>query len=135
MSTLTIIIAVIVGLFVAFKVKSAFTKYRAALNALLAKYTYQSLDLETQQKVKKQTEKILSAGGFRDAAEELARLEERERYGFYALAMAELGIPPSLPGEHWQFIKNPYVALLNAENQIGAAKIHFQKSHGVEVEI
>src|SRR2546428_11925706 len=114
MSTLTIIIIVIVGLFVVFKVKSASTKYREALNALLAKYTYQSLDSETQQKVKRQTEKILSAGSFRDAAKELAQLEERERYGFYALAIAEVGVPHSLRGKHWQVIKNPYVALLNA---------------------
>jgi hypothetical protein len=135
MKTLTIVIALIVGLFVLLRIKSAFTKYRAALNALLAKHTYQNLDLPSQQKVRVQTRIILFKGGFRDSSQAIEQLEDRERYGFYALAMAELGILPSLPGESWQYIKNPFVALDNAEIQIGTAKIHLQKAHGVAVDL
>ena len=135
MQTLTIVIALIVGLFVLLRIKSAFTKYRAALNALLAKHTYQDLDLESQQKVRVQTQIILFKGGFRDASQAIEQLGDRERYGFYALAMAELGIPPSLPGESWQYIKNPFVALNNAGIQIGNAKIHLQKAHSVAVDL
>jgi len=135
MKTLTIVIAFIVGLFVLVRIKSAFTKYRAALNALLAKHTYQNLDLASQQKVRIQTQIILFKGGFRDSAQSIEQLDDRERYGFYALAMAELGISPSLPGESWQYIKNPFVALDNADNQIGTAKIHLQKAHGVTVDL
>jgi hypothetical protein len=131
--TLAIVIGLLIlSLFVLLRIKSAFTKYKAALNALLAKHTYQNLDLAAQQKVQVQTRIILFKGGFRDSAQQL---EDREKYGFYALAMAELGISPSLPGESWQYIKNPFVALDNAENQIATAKIHLQKSHGVAVDI
>lgn len=133
MKTLAIVIGLLIlSLFVLLRIKSAFTKYKAALNALLAKHTYQNLDLAAQQKVQVQTRIILFKGGFRDSAQQL---EDREKYGFYALAMAELGISPSLPGESWQYIKNPFVALDNAENQIATAKIHLQKSHGVAVDI
>ena len=135
MNTLTIVIAFIVGLFVLLRIKSAFAKYRAAINALLAKHTYQNLDLMSQQKVRVQTQIILFKGGFRDSAHAIEQLEDRERYGFYALAMAELGISPSLSDESWQYIKNPFVALDNAEKQIATAKIHLQKSHGVEVDL
>jgi hypothetical protein len=43
----------------------------------------------------------LFKGGFRDASQAIEQLGDRDRYGFYALAMAELGIRSSLPGESW----------------------------------
>jgi hypothetical protein len=61
--------------------------------------------------------------------------DDRARYGFYALAMAELGISPALRGETWQYIKNPFVALDKGDNQIGAAAVHLRKTHAIEVEI
>jgi hypothetical protein len=63
MDTLLIVIVVVVGLIVVFKIKSSFNKYRAALNALIAKYTYERLDSESQQKVRVQTELLLFNGG------------------------------------------------------------------------
>ena len=136
MRTLTIVIAVIVvGLFVVFRIKSAFSKYRAALNALIAKYTYERLDSESQQKVRIQTELLLCKGGYRNPSKDAFVDDDRAKYSFYALAMAELGIPPALRGETWQYVKNPFVALDNGVNQIGAATAHLRKTHGIEVEI
>lgn len=135
MSTFSIVILIAVGLFVLFKVKSGFSKYKAAQNALLAKYTFEALDPEGQKRVAEQTKSILSTGGISEGEDRVARLEDREKYGFYALAMAELNIPPALSDYDWQFVKNPFVALLNADTQIQAAKRQLSKSDGVEVDI
>lgn len=135
MSTLSIAIIVVIGLIVLFKVKSGFSKYKAAQNALLAKYTFETLDANCQTRVLGQTKSILSAGGISSGEERMSRLEDRVKYGFYALAMAELNIPPALAGYDWQFVKNPFVALLNADTQIQAAKRQVNKSDGIEIDI
>jgi len=51
------------------------------------------------------------------------------------LAMAELNIPPALSTYDWQFVKNPFVALLNAETQIQAAKRQLIESDDIEIDI
>lgn len=135
MSTFSILILIGVVLFVLFKAKSSFTKHKAAQNALLAKYTFGTLDSESQKRVVEKTKDILSAGGVRGAGDRVARLGDREKYGFYALAMAELNIPPALSKYDWQFVKNPFVALSAAETQIQAVKRNFIKSDGVEIDI
>jgi len=135
MNSFTIFIIIAIGLFVFFKVTSGFKKYKAAQNALLAKFTFEGLNSETQEKIIEQTKSILSSGGSSSSDDRISRLEEKVKYGFYALAMAELHIPPALSGYEWQFIKNPYVALLNAETQIQAAKRQLNKSDGVEIHI
>lgn len=133
MSTFSIAIIAVIGLVVLFRVKSGFSKYKAAQNALLAKYTFATLDGESQKRVVDRTKDILSAGGI-NGADRVSHLDDRERYGFYALAMAELNIPPALGGYDWQFVKNPFVALLNAETQIQAAKRQL-KSGGIDLDI
>lgn len=135
MSTFSISAVAIIILVVFFKVRSGFSKYKAAQNALLAKYTYATLDANSKKRVVNQTKSILSAGSMSGDEEKVLQLEDRIRYGLYALAMAELNIPPALADYNWQFVKNPFVALLNAETQIQAAKRQLSKSDGIEVDI
>ena len=135
MNDLLIVILVVTCLVVLFRVKSSFSKYKAALNALLAKYTFETLDPETQRRVVDKMKSILSAGGIRNVKDRALRLDDREKYGFYALAMAELDIPPALNAYDWQLVKNPFVALSNADTPIKAAKRQLSKSDGVEVDI
>jgi len=135
MTKLIIIVIIVIGLIAIFKIRSSVCKYRAALNALLAKYTFQSLDDKSKARIIKQTEIILATGGIRNPTERVSRIEERERYVFYALAMAELGIYPALSGEGWHLIKNPFVALVNAEREIWMAQNHLRKAHGVDVDV
>ena len=54
-------------------------------------------------------------------------------YGFYALAMASLGMPPALPGEKWFVVGNPYKAVRAAEPEIASARNYFQKKYGVSI--
>lgn len=129
------ILALIIVVFFVFKTMAAFSKYKAALNALLAKATYEELDSTKKQAVAEQAMEIMARGGISDAELRMCRLPERERYSFFALAMAELGISPALTGYSWQIVENPFVALLNAENQIRAAQRDLRKKHGIAISI
>lgn len=119
--------------FIKFKIFSS--KYKAAMNALLAKHTFETLDPVDQARVVEQTKTILLAGGFPDAEGRMASFTEKEKYGFYALAMSELNIFPALADYDWYYVKNPFVALIKADNEIQAARRRLIKSEGVDVEI
>ena len=54
-------------------------------------------------------------------------LNDRELYGFMAIAMGELNISPAIQGYTWHFVRNPFVALLNADKEIAAAQIELEK--------
>lgn len=126
--------AIALGMFVFLKVKSSFQKYRAAQNVLLAKYTFNNLDSEKRNEVIERTKGILQQGGV-TSADRIDRLDERERYGFYALAMGELGIQPALAGYDWNFVRNPFLALLRAEREIRTAQMQIRNARGIQIDI
>jgi len=147
--TAYLIVIIILGLFVLFKIRSSYSKYKAATNALAAKYTFETLDGETQQKVIDQAFGILINGNIEiDHANRVLnsdklvsednperRMDVLVKYGIIALAMAELNIQPALSDYYWQLINNPFIALINAEKEIQAAKLQFIRSDGVEIDI
>lgn len=129
-----IIVLIVIGvIYFFFHVKSHGSKVGAAKNVLLAKYTFLRIDSKTQSKIIDRTKDILKSGRIRDADEKLQTLSERERYSFYALAMAELGIRPPLGNETWQYVKNPFTALIRAESHIEAARNDFKNKYGVDI--
>ena len=108
------------------------------MNALLAKYTFETLDTEVQKSVIEKTESILlRGGGFSEAAveERMDGFTEKERYGFYALAMSELNISPALSKYNWYHVSNPFVALINADHQMRMARRHLIKSEDIDIEM
>lgn len=137
MKTLFIILIAIFVLFLFFRTKSSFTKYRAASNALLAKYTFSQLSSEDQNKVVAQAKDILSSGGGRaDFLEDrFQRLDSKSRFGVYALAMAELHIPPEIDGYDWQLIRRPLIILDNANKEIEAFQLELERKHGIKIEL
>ncbi len=134
MSTLGYIAAFIAAVFVFFRIKSGFNKYRAAMNALLAKHTFSVLGPSEQLRVVNQAKQILVAGRAGDGSM-LDRAPDREKFGFYALAMAELGIQPALPGQEWSLVRNPFVALTNAATQIRTAQMALERDHGAKIDL
>jgi len=59
---------------------------------------------------------------------------EKEKYGFFALAMAELGIEPISRKWRWYIVPNPFVALIRAEKEIKMAQLGL-KAEGIEVSL
>ena len=138
MSTIYFIGLGVVGLLGFIHFKRFSSKFKAAMNALLAKYTFESLDTEIQEAIIVQKKIILMRDGlFRASNVESHMLEftEKEKFGFYALAMSELGILPALSDYDWYYVRNPFVALLNADHEIKMAQRHFIKSEGIDIKI
>lgn len=132
-------ILIVVGGFFVFKIISGFNKYRAALNVLLAKYTFLNLDPCSQQLVIGQVKDILAfgyAGASSDVINDrFSELSEVELCLFMSLAMSDMGIPPALAGHTWHHIRNPFVALLNGQKSIEMAQYQLEKNHGVRIDL
>ena len=132
-------ILIVLGIFFVLKVVSGFNKYRAAINVLLAKYTFSNLDPASQHLVIAQVKDIMALGyqGITSdfINDRFLKLSEVELCLFMSLAMADLGIQPFLAGHTWHPIRNPFVALLNGKKSIEIAQHQLEKNHGVRIDL
>lgn len=132
-------ILIVVGVFFVFKITSGFNKYKAAVNVLLAKYTFSHLDPATQHLVVAQVKNVMALG-YQGVSSEFindrfSKLSEVELCLFMSLAMSDMGIPPALAGHTWHHIRNPFVALLNGQKSIEMAQYQLEKNHGVRIDL
>ena len=127
-----IVIVLVILLYVVYRVYRKSNNYAAVLNAYFAKYTYDRLTKDQQQKVQEQTEELRRRGG---GGMPLSNMADMLKYSFYALGMAELGIPPALPGEKWYYVKNPFLALQRAKSQMQTIKYQIENKHKVNIDL
>ncbi len=125
-------------------------KHAAAMNALVAKHLFNQMDGQQSQKVLAQIQNILTqVGGWPpDEAASLMKqmldtaepktldmnsmLNEKTFFCFAAMAMAEIGIvPPKI--WRWRAVKYPFVALINADEEIEIARISLHEREGIDV--
>jgi hypothetical protein len=135
MKGLLLLVGLVVAAYLILRTQFSFRRYRAALNALLAKSTLQALDAPTQDAVRHQVDGILAEGGYSLPASTIEARDERAWYGLVALAMRELGIPPTASGETWNVVSNPFVALAKADHQILLARGHLRDKYGIQVDL
>jgi len=126
------------------KLRSAKARHAAAANVLLAKYTFARLSDSDKQKVLDNTLRIIlgSGGGsaIAGAAERYGNPMEfdndAERYGWYALSMAELHIPPAIPDIHaWNFVKNPYFAIAPTDKMFKQISTYLKNKYSIDISI
>lgn len=134
MTTLMFIGLSVVALALFFRINSNVNKYLAAMNALLAKHTFGTLSPAEQRRVVDRAKQIITQGGG-GPGDQLEEWPPREKFGFYALAMAELDIEPALKGHEWWLVRNPFFALQNADSQIKTAQLGLERDHGVRVDL
>jgi hypothetical protein len=137
LNTIIIIISIIVTLFVISRFLRSVKKHDAAMNALVAKATYQQLPVNMQTQVINNTMIILQRdGGYSSekADERLNEMDEKTKFSFLALSMLELGMEPISKKWHRQIVSNPFVALIGAEREINMAQLGLNKE-GIEVEL
>ncbi len=107
-------------------------RYGAATNVVFAKYTYAKLKKDVQQKVHDRAlEMILESGvSTRGFANEV------ERYGWYAVAMDQLGIPSKVPeNPSWHKVDNPYEALPASSYLINGVTKFLKKHYNIDITI
>jgi len=127
------VIGVVVLLALYFRFKLSFDQYKEASNVVTAAYTFGKLPREAQEAVRDRTRQILSKSGWRG---EFSQLEENEPalYGWYALAMAELGISPNGVLDTWNYVRNPFNVDPKSKQYAIALK-QFKKKTGGEIYI
>ncbi|HWI82691.1 hypothetical protein [Ramlibacter sp.] len=93
----------------AVKFRSGYQRSAAANNAVLAAATFQTLSGSDQMAVERRALEIL--GTLRRPAQGPDMMIHEARWGWYALAMGELGIKPVGELSNWNHIRNPLLAL------------------------
>ncbi len=126
------IIATVVALVVAIKLVNMRRRHRAASNLVFAKYTFNKLNIAQQNRIHdKAVEMVLTSGVNMDGF-----ANEVERFGWYALAMDELGIHSLVPDNPcWYKIKNPYRAILPGDSMIYNVTGALQQQYNIDVKI
>jgi hypothetical protein len=128
------ILLILVTLLIIFNIKRHGDRLFAAKNALLAKYTFSTLDQDKQDEVINKTIDILQRGGIEEAIKKINGMAEREKYSFFALAMEEIGINPAFEKEEWWVkIKNPFIVLIKADKEIKTIQALFSKTYGIKI--
>lgn len=108
----------------------------AARNALLAKSAYESMKPAQQERVMNRAIEILEKDTtWYDILSHLDAMPESARFGFFALAMNELDLHPTLSGENWRRVQNPFILLRGAGMSILTVQCDLQKKHGVTIEL
>jgi hypothetical protein len=133
MTTLCVVLGVFLVLITISRIRRGFRKYKAALNCLMAKQMFTQANNDLKSAVHFRSWRILLRMGFSDPPGSLERMSEVERCSVFALAFAELEIPPPFKDEEWQFVRRPFVDLLRADIAFAAARRHLKSKYGVDL--
>jgi len=117
---------------VAFFTRRDWLRAKAANNVVAAAATYASLTEPDKALVHKQAVEIIRRSGWRGSTEP-SFPDDCARYGWYALAMAELNIRPVCMAA-WNFIRNPYNAISLDDSNI-ASSLQLARKSGFDVQI
>ncbi len=133
-SSAVFILLLLITILIIFSIKRHGDRLFAAQNALLAKYTFFTLDIDKKNEIINKAQEILQRGGIEGTSERIEEMTEKIRYSFYALAMDEIGVKPAFAKEEWCVnIKNPFIALINADKEIKSIQALYSKMYGVDI--
>lgn len=108
------------------------TRHRAASNVLFAKYTFDQLKKNTQKQVHD------TAVGLVKNSESKTRgfANDAERYGWYALAMREMGISSQVPeNPNWYPVRNPYRAISPSDVLLSSLAAMLSQQYGIQIQL
>lgn len=116
-----------------FAVRRDFTKAAAANNVVAAAVTYELLGPADKARVHQHAIDVVKRSGWRGSREP-SFPDEAARFGWYALAMAELGIAPACILSAWNHVRNPFIAISIGDSNIDAAlKLASKAGHSVRL--
>lgn len=121
--------------FIFLKISSGMKRQRQVLNIVYANYTFQQLDDDEKNAVIAVVLDILRRGRISNAEQRLENFDDLQRYGFYALAMAELGIHPAIGKYDWAHVSNPIIVSGKVKKELNAAIELFYQDHGIKLNL
>ena len=107
-------------------------QHKAASNIVFAKYTHSKLTGKQQKDVQEKAKELVLNSNIKMTG----FANEVERFGWYALAMNDLGISSKVPeNPAWYPVKNPYVAIMPDSYLIDAVCNSIKQSYGIDVNV
>ncbi len=131
-ATLAYAFGALVLIIIILKIYRTKQQHRAASNVVFAKYTFEKIKKTEQKKVKARAKALVinSNTKLRGFANEV------ERYGWYALAMDDLGIRSAVPDNPaWNKVKNPYSAIFPGNYLMRAVTTYLLREHDIDINI
>ena len=121
-------------LFLRMKWSAKRRRMNLAFNVLLAQFTFYNEDMPTQNLIYEKARSILAERTSQQHADRTFDDDPNLHvvFGFYALAMAELGIIPALPGyDSWFSVNNPFLAETGIGSELKLATAMIEEKTGV----
>ena len=115
-----VLAAVAIVAFVAKHVWEGTRRASAANNVVAAAATYTTLTAEGKAAIDAQAEAIVRKSNWPEG-KPIAYPTELAKWGWYALAMRELGVRPVCLTSHWAVVRNPFTALLVTDTMLDSA--------------
>lgn len=109
-----------------FKFKKDLKKTHASNNVVVAAETYRELNEDAQLEVQQRAEVIIRRCGW--TLKDITFDNDTQRFGWYALAMAELGFPPVCMLPSWNFVANPWLAVIDGDKQLEVSRTTMNRS-------
>jgi hypothetical protein len=119
-STIFLVLLIIGSVVLFFFTRQGLRKAAAANNVVAAAATFNTLSGDEQSQVHGKAIGIIKESGWRSSLEPTFD-NDVARFGWYALAMAEVGIKPVCITPGWNFIRNPFIAIAPKDSYIDTA--------------
>jgi len=132
MTTLLLSVLCLVAVYAVWKYLRFVKRHKAAMNVVLAKITFGRLSASKQTEVDLKAHEILAP--LMRKPPEIFKTETH-KFGWYALAMAELGIPPAVEQAKWNYVSNPFFAVFPGDSAFKLICEYMKRKHGIEVQL
>ncbi|MDH5546136.1 MAG: hypothetical protein OEZ43_11115 [Gammaproteobacteria bacterium] len=107
-------------------------RYNAAMNVIMARYTFDRLNRNQQAQIKEVAQQLVKQRGLNIEG----YAHDVERYGWYAQAMRQLSIPSKLPeNPKWHVIANPTKALKRRDFLIGFVSGLVKQHYSIDIQL
>ena len=130
------LVALVLGSLVAvWRLRRYAVATHAAHNVVAAAATFESLPVDKRNQVVTTSIEIMKrVGWMRDAVPSMLEEDDVVKFGVYALAMAELDIPPVCLISKWNLVRNPFNEALKAPYYLATSR-QLASRKGFEVEL
>lgn len=129
---LYIALGLVVAVLIIYKIFRTRQRHAAAMNVVFAKYTFEKLSEDKKNLVRGVAKDLVLSS----PTKRRGYVNEVERYGWFALAMNELGMPSKVPDNpQWNKVKNPYTAIKPGDRLFAAICVVLKSDYGIDLEI
>lgn len=132
MNVVFTVLLVLAAIYLVHRHISSNRRLNAAMNVVLAKYTFERLSAPQRSQVELRAQEILLKCGFQGYEFN----GDIEKFGFYAIAMHELDIDHGMEGyPGWNIVQNPFLAVLPNDPAFKVAVYAVKQRTGSDISV